>query len=226
MHDPVQKAYRSSQHYYDAVLQQQDIFSQLYVKLFWQGTSDKEIARKLLSWIPDDFRGEILDAPCGTAGFTAEKWQSLTNAHITCLDCSMAMLKHAERRLLSTKHVVCMQADICHLPMNDESMDLVLSMNGFHAFAEKEEAFREINRVLKPGGRFIGCFYIRGCCRITDWLVNHILVRKGWFTPPFLSEDMVREKFGSLYDEIHLEKDGSIVLFTCRKTAPFRKVLL
>ncbi|VUX40026.1 Methyltransferase domain protein [Blautia luti] len=38
----------------------------------------------------------------------------------------------------------------------------VVSMNGFHAFLDKQKAFHEIWRVLKPGGDFIACFYIRG----------------------------------------------------------------
>ena len=39
-------------------------------------------------------------------------------------------------------------------------LDSVVSMNGFHAFPDKQIAFHEIWRVLKPGGDFIACFYI------------------------------------------------------------------
>ena len=39
-------------------------------------------------------------------------------------------------------------------------LDTVVSMNGFHAFPDKQKAFHEIWRVLKPGGNFIACFYI------------------------------------------------------------------
>ena len=38
-------------------------------------------------------------------------------------------------------------------------LDTVVSMNGFHAFLDKQKAFHEIWRVLKPGGDFIACFY-------------------------------------------------------------------
>ena len=40
------------------------------------------------------------------------------------------------------------------LPLSDGSCDVVMSMNGFHAFPDKKKAFRETYRVLKPGGRF------------------------------------------------------------------------
>ena len=39
--------------------------------------------------------------------------------------------------------------------MENESVDTVVSMNGFHAFPDKQKAFHEIWRVLKPGGNFI-----------------------------------------------------------------------
>jgi SAM-dependent methyltransferase len=38
---------------------------------------------------------------------------------------------------------------------------IVVSMNGFHAFPNKKKAFQETWRVLKPGGTFIACFYIK-----------------------------------------------------------------
>ena len=42
-------------------------------KVFWSGTDDNEIAHKVLSYIPDDFDGTILDVPVGTAVFTEQK---------------------------------------------------------------------------------------------------------------------------------------------------------
>ena len=47
-------------------------------------------------------------------------------------------------------------------------LDTVVSMNGFHAFPDKQKAFHEIWRVLKPGGDFIACFYIRGKSQRTE----------------------------------------------------------
>ena len=88
MEDKVKEAYRTSKNIYDGVLTQSSFFGRMYIKLFWSGIDDNEIARKLLGWIPDDFTGTILDVPVGTAVFTEEKWRSLTKARITCLDYS------------------------------------------------------------------------------------------------------------------------------------------
>ena len=217
MADKIQDAYESSKNIYDGVLTQGNFFSRMYIKLFWSGTDDNEIARKVLSYIPDDFSGKLLDVPVGTAVFTQHKWSSLKNAHITCLDYSTDMLEQAKRRLDGQAHINFIQGDVGNLQMDDESFDIVLSMNGFHAFPDKQKAFRETFRVLKSGGDFIACFYIRGKSKRTDWLVKNILAKKGWFTPPFQTEEELKNTLQKMYKEVELHVDGSMAYFHCVK---------
>ena len=73
MADKIKEAYHSSKNIYDDVLIQRNLFSRLYIKVFWSGTDDNEIARRVLPYIPDDFKGSILDVPVGTAVFTERK---------------------------------------------------------------------------------------------------------------------------------------------------------
>ena len=157
MADKIQNAYEASKNIYDDVLTQGNFFSRMYIKLFWSGTDDNAIARKVLSYIPNDFSGALLDVPVGTAVFTQRKWTALKNARITCLDYSTDMLEQAEKRLNGQAHIRCVQGDVGNLPMADESFDIVVSMNGFHAFPDKQKAFGETWRVLKPGGTFLIC---------------------------------------------------------------------
>lgn len=217
MADKIQDAYESSKNIYDGVLTQGNFFSRMYIKLFWSGTDDNEIARKVLSYIPDDFSGKLLDVPVGTAVFTQHKWSSLKNAHITCLDYSTDMLEQAKRRLDGKAHINFIQGDVGNLQMDDESFDIVLSMNGFHAFPDKQKAFSETCRVLKSGGDFIACFYIRGKSKRTDWLVKNILAKKGWFTPPFQTEEELKNTLQKMYKEVELHVDGSMAYFHCVK---------
>lgn len=217
MADKIQDAYESSKNIYDGVLTQGNFFSRMYIKLFWSGTDDNEIARKVLSYIPDDFSGKLLDVPVGTAVFTQRKWSSLKNAHITCLDYSTDMLEQAKRRLDGQAHINFIQGDVGNLQMDDESFDIVLSMNGFHAFPDKQKAFSETCRVLKSGGDFIACFYIRGKSKKTDWLVKNILAKKGWFTPPFQTEEELKNTLQKMYKEVKLHVDGSMAYFHCVK---------
>ena len=86
MGDKIKNAYHASKDIYDDVLTQGNFLSKLYIKFFWSGTDDNEIARKILAYVPDNFDGTLLDVPVGTAVFTEEKWKTLKTATITCLD--------------------------------------------------------------------------------------------------------------------------------------------
>lgn len=217
MADKIQHAYHDSKNIYDDVLTQRSLWSRLYIQLFWGGTDDNEIAEKVLAYIPDGFAGVLLDVPVGTAVFTQAKWRSLAHAKIICLDYSEDMLAQAETHLAGCPHVSCLQGDVGQLPLEKETCDIVLSMNGFHAFPDKGRAFQEIWRVLKPGGKFIACFYIKGESRITDWLVKNILARKGWFTPPFQTKSEVQGWLEQAYKQVDFHTDGSMVYFACVK---------
>ena len=113
-----------------------------HLRILWENRGI--YGRKVLSYVPDDFSGNLLDVPVGTAVFTENKWSSLKNAHITCIDYSMDMLEQARKRLGSHAHIKCIQGDVGNLQMENESIDTVVSMNGFHAFPDKQKAFHEI----------------------------------------------------------------------------------
>lgn len=211
--DKIQSSYRKSKNIYDDVLTQGKWWSRLYIRLFWSGTDDNEIARKLLTLLPDDFSGSLLDVPVGTAVFTRDKYFRLKCARIACLDYSKDMLIQAEEKLKERKDTTFIQGDVGALPFPDEAFDIVLSMNGVHAFPDKEKAYSEMHRVIKKGGAFIACFYIRGKSRITDFLVRNILSAKGWFTPPFETEESLRARLEQDYRIEEFCIEGSMVWF-------------
>ncbi len=215
--DRIQSAYHASKNIYDDVLTQGNALSRAYIRFFWSGTDDNEIAERVLSFVPDDFEEDLLDVPVGTAVFTEEKWKRLSKAKITCLDYSADMLEKAKGRLGDCEHISFVQGDVGKLPFQDESCDIVFSMNGFHAFPDKKAAFRETWRVLKKHGSFIACFYIKGKSARTDWLVHKILSKKGWFTPPFPTEEQLLSILHRLYKEMEYHVDGSIAYFRCVK---------
>ena len=216
-YDAIKESYHKSRNMYDDVLTQSKWWSKLYIRLFWSGADDNEIAEKVLSYIPEKFSGRLLDVPVGTAVFTHRKYAALQNADITCLDYSEDMLKQAKQRLANQKNIQLVQGDVGHLQFPNRSFDIVLSMNGFHAFPDKRSAFRETYRVLKHGGKFIGCCYICGESGITDTLVSKILVRKGWFTPPFDTAAKLRCRLETVYDLIEFHVEGSMVYFCAIK---------
>src|SRR5437870_3808624 len=51
------------------------------------------------------------------------------------------------------RHVEVLEGDATHLPVDDASVDVVISNGVLNLVPEKERAFAEIARVLRPGGR-------------------------------------------------------------------------
>ena len=166
-----------------------------------------------------NFSGRLLEVPVGTGVLTMPVYKTLSNADITCLDYSTDMMEKAQHRTKGHElnNVKFMQGDVRKLPFTDENFDLVISLNGFHAFPDKEAAYSETFRVLKFGGIFCGCFYIQGENRRTDWFIKHLYTPKGFFTPPFETLDSLRKRLKSLHKQVELEAVESIVCFTCKK---------
>ncbi|MBQ7931280.1 MAG: class I SAM-dependent methyltransferase [Clostridia bacterium] len=172
-----------------------------------------------LAGLPEDFSGKMLEVPVGTGVLTMPVHRTLPQADITCLDYSADMMASAQKRAekLGVSNVRFCQGDVGQLPFDDGSFDLVLSLNGFHAFPDKEAAFRETFRVLKPGGIFCGCFYIKGQNRRTDRFIDRLYVPKGFFTPPFDTFASLYGRLNMLYADVKLETVESMACFCCVK---------
>lgn len=186
-------AYRSiadASGFYDGMITCSTPLGRIVCRLVWaMGRQENTIyLNEALHGIPGDFSGRMLEVPVGTGVITMPVYRELPNAEVQCLDYSDdMMLSFAKRRAAESglKNVSFTQGDVGALPFADDSFDLVLSLNGFHAFPDKESAYGEVYRVLKPGGIFCGCFYIAGECARTDWMIRRFYVSKGYFTPPF-----------------------------------------
>jgi ubiquinone/menaquinone biosynthesis C-methylase UbiE len=214
----IKNGYKSVANLYDNYITGKNLFFKIIAKTVW-GFTDKEYSQKLLEYIPNDFSGKLLDIPAGTGVLTIDKYSKINAAKIVCMDYSIDMLKIAKQRFDKNNlgNIECIQRDAGNIPFADEIFDTVISMNGFHAFPDKRKAFVEINRVLKNNGTLIGCFYIKGMVKRTDWFINKLFVKNGTFTPPFFDFNEVKEKLNENYEEIELWNMGSIICFKCRK---------
>jgi ubiquinone/menaquinone biosynthesis C-methylase UbiE len=216
--EKIRKQYDALSGGYDSSLSVQSARGKIACKLVW-GFPDSAYTDRLLSYLSNDFGGKLLDIPAGTGLFTCGKYKGLPNADILCVDASDGMLNKARERFTAAGilNAKFLQGDVGALPFGDGEFDIVLSMNGFHAFPDKQAAFGELHRVLKQGGRFVGCFYIAGEVKRTDWFIRRLYVPKGWFTPPFMTGGGIRRKLEADYAVTEFWTVGSIAGFCCEK---------
>lgn len=66
--------------------------------------------------------------------------------------------------------------DAEHLDFADDSFDVIYSFGVLHHTASAEKAFREIRRVLRPGGVFLGGLYNRYSAFVAVMLLQRLLV--------------------------------------------------
>lgn len=212
-------SYQGVMDHYDDLLTGRKWWSRIYWRLIWNEDANL-LAQKVLDFIPDDFQGRLLDVPVGTAVFTAEKYRRMKGAEIVGLDYSDEMIAIAALRKETEgiANLSLRQGDVGDLPYPNESFDCILSMNGFQAFPDKEKAFAEIFRVLKPGGFFCGCFYVKGERRSADFFVKKVMERKGFFRPPYDTFPEAESRLRGMYgDDVLTERMASACLFRCVK---------
>ena len=113
--------------------------------------------------------GACLDVGSGPALLAiALAW--ISNLQVTALDTSPEMFARARENIHRSHmddRVVPVTWDIHAIPAADATFSLVVSRSSYHSWADLPTAFREIHRVLRPGGNaYIGEGY--GSAAIRD----------------------------------------------------------
>jgi arsenite methyltransferase len=66
----------------------------------------------------------------------------------------MLALANGNKRKAGVENVEFLKGEIEHIPLPDDSVDVIISNCVINLSADKDQVFREALRVLKPGGRF------------------------------------------------------------------------
>jgi ubiquinone/menaquinone biosynthesis C-methylase UbiE len=122
--------------------------------------------------------GKSLELGCGTGFFTLNLKLAgvIDEGHVT--DLSPGMVEVAKRNARGLGFEVDGRvADAERLPYDDNAFDIVIGHAVLHHIPDLEQSFREILRVLKPGGRFVfageptrhGDYLARRLSRLTWW---------------------------------------------------------
>lgn len=109
---------------------------------------------------------DVLDLGCGSGGITLHIAQRYAPEHVTGFDVELPVIQQARRRAAragSTDRISFVQAAPHPLPFDDACFDVVFSKDALVHAPDKDAVFREIHRVLRPGGFFAA----------SDWLISH-----------------------------------------------------
>ncbi len=93
----------------------------------------------------------VLDLCCGTADLTLELASQAPHARIIGCDFCHPMLVLGNDKIPSQASLI--EGDALRLPFADASFDAVTNAFGLRNLEQVESGLREIQRVLKPGGR-------------------------------------------------------------------------
>ncbi|GGQ77078.1 class I SAM-dependent methyltransferase [Couchioplanes azureus] len=100
--------------------------------------------------------GVVLDVGAGPGRLAVALAASRPDLTVLAVDVSPSMVEVANRRAANAglgQRVRVDRADVAALPLDDASVDLVVSSVSFHHWTDVPGAVREMRRVIRPTGR-------------------------------------------------------------------------
>ena len=127
----------------------------------WESVSDspsfQELAARIATISCPTDADVVVDLGAGTGLLALSLAAAVTQ--VVAVDSSAAMLERLSQNAArqGAANVVCLQADMTHLPLPDESATIVVSSYAFHHLDRrgKELALAEARRILRPGGLLV-----------------------------------------------------------------------
>lgn len=133
--------------------------------------------------------------------------------HVIGLDFTPAMIDkaRANQAKLGIQHVSFVLGDIENMPIASDSVDLVISNCVLNLVPNKQKAFAEMKRVLKPGGQFsISDIVLRGT--LTPALRDAAALYAGCVSGALQQKDYLEGVQQAGFDQLTLAKERHIHL--------------
>ena len=114
----------------------------------------REISEFAFECIYVNANDRILDIGCG-GGVNIEKFLKLTDSNVDGLDYSEVSVAETLKRNSGSGRCEVFHANVCDMPIGDESYDLVSAFETIYFWPEIAETFKEVYRIIKPDGQFM-----------------------------------------------------------------------
>lgn len=162
------------------------------------GRSDESIfeaSRRTVEWMASKIGGlpagtVVLDIGAGYGG--AARYLAREKGYrVHCLN--LSKVQNERNRELNTQQALSDLVNVVDgnfeaIPFGNEEVDAVCSQDAILHSGDRERVFQEVNRVLKPGGRFV-------------------------FTDPMQTDKASQTELRPVLDRIHLESLGSVTTY-------------
>lgn len=162
--------------------------------------------------------GTLVDAPCGSALFSAEAAVRAGIARYVGLDASAPMLRLARRRLVGAgvPDALLVAADLLAPPLAPGSADAVVTSLGLQFVAPREVALGSLARLLRPGGRLYGAAPALGLRASYDRRHQTRRVKDFPLDAATLSDELGRAGFV----DVTVRREGALLVWTSVRAAP------
>lgn len=148
----------------------------------------RPLYRRIASEVADLAGGHpvrVLDVGSGPGDLTVEIARRLPGASLVGVDLAPAMIDVARANALAAGFASRIRfelADAARLPLEDASIDLVVSSLSLHHWDQPAAVFAELRRVLRPGGSAL--VYDLAAIIYSTTELSEILGQSGWAPVP------------------------------------------
>lgn len=158
---------------------------------------------------------QVLDIGFGGGAFLVPMAEKASKGLVAGVDLSDTVVAAGRRRyssMVTSGRIDIQQADVAALPYAAASFEKVCTVNSLYFWPNPDQAFREIFRVLKPGGLLaIGT-------RSAAWMRNASLDQYGFKI--YDAPDISRMLTAAGFENVRVEKADHTLVTSGRRPAP------
>ena len=136
---------------------------------------DRWWRRAAVKWLAKARPTQILDVATGTGDFAIALYKHLKPNHIEGIDLSENMLAVAREKVTRkgwNEHFTFTQGDCLELPQDDANVDAITVAFGVRNFEDLLKGYRQMWRVLRPGGKLAVLELSTPRNRVTRWFYD------------------------------------------------------